>query len=60
MANIRKSFNFKNGVAVDDDDLIVRGSLVGIGTSVPSEILDVRGTLKVVGTTTTRDRKSVV
>ena len=59
MANIRKSFNFKNGVAVDDDDLIVRGSLVGIGTSVPSEILDVRGTLKVVGTTTTRDLFSV-
>ena len=59
MANIKKSFNFKNGVAVDDDDLIVRGSLVGIGTSVPSEILDIRGTLKVVGTTTTRDLFSV-
>ena len=59
MANIRKSFNFKNGVAVDDDDFIVRGSLVGIGTSVPSEILDIRGTLKVVGTTTTRDLYSV-
>jgi len=59
MANIRKSFNFRNGVAVDEDDLIVRGSLVGIGTSVPSEVLDVRGTLKVVGTTTTRDLFSV-
>jgi len=55
MANIRKSFNFRNGLAVDDDDLIVRGSLVGIGTSVPSEVLDVRGNLKIVGTTTTRD-----
>jgi hypothetical protein len=59
MANIRKSFNFRNGVAVDDDDFIVRGSLVGIGTSVPSEILDIRGTLKIVGTTTTRDLFSV-
>jgi hypothetical protein len=59
MANIRKSFNFRNGVAVDDDDFIVRGSLVGIGTSVPSEIVDIRGTLKVVGTTTTRDLFSV-
>jgi hypothetical protein len=59
MANIRKSFNFRNGVAVDDDDFIVRGSLVGIGTSVPSEILDVRGNLKIVGTTTTRDFFSV-
>jgi hypothetical protein len=59
MANIRKSFNFRNGVAVDDDDFIVRGSLVGIGTSVPSEIVDIRGTLKIVGTTTTRDLFSV-
>lgn len=59
MANIRKSFNFKNGVSVDDKDFIVRGSLVGIGTSVPSEILDIRGNLKVVGTTSTRDFFSV-
>lgn len=55
MANIRKSFNFREGVSVDDEDFIVRGSLVGIGTSVPSELLDIRGNLKVVGTTTTRE-----
>jgi len=52
MANIRKSFNFKNGVQVDDKDFIVKGSLVGIGTSVPTEILDVRGTSKFVGLAT--------
>ena len=44
MANIRKSFNFRNGVQIDDDNFIVNSNgLVGIGTSIPSEILDVRG-----------------
>ena len=53
MANIRKTFNFRNGVQVDDDNLIVNpNGLVGIGTSVPTEILDVRGTAKVVGLVT--------
>ena len=34
MANIRKQFNFRNGVQVDDDNLIVTTTgLVGIGTS---------------------------
>ena len=56
MANIRKSFSFRNGVQVDEDNLIVNSNgLVGIGTSVPTEILDVRGTLKVVGVATVRD-----
>jgi len=50
MANYRKSFNFRNGVQVDEDNLIVNSNgLVGIGTSVPTEVLDVRGTAKVVG-----------
>ena len=50
MANIRKQFNFRNGVQVDDDKLIVSPTgLVGIGTSVPTEALDVRGNAKVVG-----------
>jgi hypothetical protein len=50
MANIRKSFNFRNGVQVDEDNLIVNSvGLVGIGTSVPTESLDVRGTARVVG-----------
>ena len=53
MANIRKTFNFRNGVQVDDDNLVVNpNGLVGIGTTVPTEILDVRGTTKVVGLVT--------
>ncbi len=53
MANIRKTFNFRNGVQVDDDNLIVNPlGLVGIGTTIPTEALDVRGTAKVVGLVT--------
>ena len=49
MASIRKSFSFRNGVQVDEDNFIVNAlGLVGIGTSIPSESLDVRGTAKVV------------
>ena len=56
MANIRKTFNFRNGVQVDEDNFIVNANgLVGIGTSVPSEFLDVRGTTKVVGLITASD-----
>jgi hypothetical protein len=50
MANIRKTFNFRNGVQVDEDNFLVNPlGLVGIGTTVPTETLDVRGNLKVVG-----------
>ncbi len=53
MASIRKSFSIRNGVQVDDDNLIVNSNgLVGIGTSIPTETLDVRGTAKVVGLVT--------
>ena len=53
MANFRKSFNFRNGVQVDDDNLVVNSNgLVGVGTTVPTETLDVRGTTKVVGLVT--------
>lgn len=53
MANIRKQFNFRNGVQVDDDNLVVSPlGLVGIGTTIPTESLDVRGTAKVVGLVT--------
>ena len=50
MANIKKSFNFRNGVQVDDDNLKVSATgLVRIGTTVPTEALDVRGNLVVSG-----------
>ena len=53
MANIRKSFNFRNGVQVDDDNFIVNpNGLVGIGTSIPTEFLDVHGTAKITGLVT--------
>ena len=50
MANIKKNFNFRNGVQVDDDNLLVTATgLVGIGTTVPTEALDVRGNVKIIG-----------
>ena len=52
MANIKKNFNFRNGVQVDDDNLLVTSTgLVGIGTTVPLEALDVRGNVRISGFT---------
>jgi hypothetical protein len=54
MANYNKSFNFRNGVQVDDDNFVVNpNGLVGIGTSIPREFLDVYGTAKITGLVTT-------
>ena len=54
MANIKKNFNFRNGVQVDDDNLLVTDTgLVGIGTTIPNEALDVRGNIVVTGFTST-------
>ena len=54
MANYRKSFNFRNGVQVDNDNFIINANgLVGIGTSIPTESLDVIGNVKITGLTTT-------
>jgi hypothetical protein len=53
MANINKSFNFRNGVQVDYDNFVVNpNGLVGIGTSIPREFLDVYGTAKITGLVT--------
>ena len=51
--NYNKSFNFRNGVQVDDDNFVVNpNGLVGIGTSLPTESLDVYGTAKITGLVT--------
>ena len=50
MTNYNKSFSFRNGVQVDNSNFVVNPlGLVGIGTSVPTELLDVRGTIKTTG-----------
>ena len=53
MANIKKSFNFRSGIQVDDDNFIVNSNgLVGIGSTIPTEILDVTGNVNIRGTLT--------
>ena len=55
MANIRKSFNFRNGLQVDQSNLLVDPlGKVGIGTSVPNEILHVVGNAIVSGFVTSK------
>ena len=52
MANIRKSFNFRNGVQIDNNKFVVNANgLVGIGTSVPlvPNKLDVHGDTRITG-----------
>ena len=55
MADIRKTFNFRDGVQVDDEVLVVRGSRVGLGTTNPDQLLDVRGNANITGVTSTVD-----
>jgi hypothetical protein len=57
MANTRKSFNFRNGLQVDNDSFVVNpNGLVGIGTSVPENyLLNVYGNTRTTGLTTTQD-----
>ena len=53
MANYNKQFNFRNGVQVDNDNLVVSPTgLVGIGTTVPTQTLDVRGNISATGFST--------
>ena len=42
MANFKKVFNFRESLQASDQSLVVNGSLVGIGTSIPTKFLDVR------------------
>ena len=52
MANIRKSFNFRNGVQIDNNKFVVNANgLVGIGTSTPlaPNKLDVHGDTRITG-----------
>jgi len=52
MANYIKSFNFRNGVQVDNDNFIVNAAgRVGIGTTTPDKLLDVRGNASITGIT---------
>jgi len=52
MSNYTKSFNFRNGVQVDDSNFIVNPvGLVGIGTTKPEKQLDVRGNAIISGIT---------
>ena len=57
MANYNKSFNFRNGVQVDNDNFIVNANgLVGIGTTVPKDyLLNVYGDVRVTGLITTNN-----
>jgi len=56
MANYRKSFNFRTGLQVDNDNFVVNpNGLVGIGTSIPEQyLLNVYGDTRVTGLVTTR------
>lgn len=54
MANYNKSFNFRNGVQVDNDNFIVNANgLVGIGTTIPKDyLLNVYGDVRITGLVT--------
>ena len=53
MANYNKSFSFRNGVQVDEDNFFVNANgLVGIGTTIPKSTLDVYGDISVSGLST--------
>ena len=56
MSNYNKSYNFTNGLQVDDSNFVVTANgLVGIGTTVPQKTLDVRGNTQINGGLTATD-----
>ena len=56
MANFSKSFNFRNGVQVDNDNFIVNPQgLVGLGTTAPTQVLDVIGNTRISGIVSSPD-----
>src|SRR5210317_827358 len=57
MANIRKSFNFRSGLQVDNDNFVINeNGLVGIGTSAPSLYkLNIYGDTRNTGLVTTSE-----
>ena len=59
MANYKKSFNFRNGIQVDNDNFVVNeNGLVGIGTTIPeSYLLNVYGDTRVTGLVTATSAK---
>ena len=56
MPNYNKSFNFRNGVQVDEDNFYINANgLVGIGTTIPRYTLDLHGDASISGLVTTRN-----
>lgn len=54
MANYRKTFSFRDGIQVLEDDFVVINGEVGVGTTTPSRTFDVVGDIGATGLVTTR------
>jgi len=54
-SNFRKSFNFRDGMQVATDDLVVSSNKVGVGTTAPARNLSVYGSSEFVGVATFTD-----
>jgi hypothetical protein len=56
MPNYNKSFSFRNGVQVDEDNFFINSNgLVGIGTTIPRYTLDLYGDASISGLTTAKN-----